>query len=78
MNRKAQEPVPPCGMHVLFEYECPHCHRPTDVNAPSQPGIIRCVWCGNRFPIIPVDPYVKDYFRLMTCDGRAAADPDYL
>jgi len=78
MNKNSQQPVAPCGMHLLFKYECPSCHRTTDVDAPSQPGVIRCMWCGNRFPVIPVDPYVTDYIRLMTCDGKAAADPDYL
>ncbi len=78
MAGRTQQPVAPSGMHLYFSYECPSCHRPTDVESPSQPGVIRCAWCGSRFPIIPVDPYVTDYVRIMTCDGKAAADADYL
>ena len=77
-NSSAMEPVTPSGMHILLDYECPHCHRSSPVNAPSQPSLMRCPWCGTRFPIIPIDPYLMQYLRIMTCDGKATSDPDFL
>ena len=54
-QRKMPDPVAPCGLTLVFYYECPHCQEKIPVGAPTQPAVIRCPMCGKKFAIIPVD-----------------------
>ena len=63
---KMPDPVAPCGLTLVFYYECPHCQEKIPVGAPTQPAVIRCPMCGKKFAIIPVDGYLEQYVEIMT------------
>ena len=73
---KMPDPVAPCGLTLVFYYECPHCQEKIPVGAPTQPAVIRCPMCGKKFAIIPVDGYLEQYVEIMTDGGKAAANPN--
>lgn len=75
---KPVEPVTPSGMTVVFYYDCPACKAHLPMQAPTQPAVLTCPNCGQRFPIVPVDEATLQFMQIMTDDGRAAANPDYL
>lgn len=75
---KMPDPVAPCGLTLVFYYECPHCQEKIPVGAPTQPAVIRCPMCVKKFAIIPVDGYLEQYVEIMTDGGKAAANPEYL
>ncbi len=72
------DPAVPVGMDIVIHYICPHCRRRIRVPAPTQPGTIACPQCRHRFPIVPADERTLAFIRIMTADGAAAANPDFL
>lgn len=72
------DPAVPVGLTLLFHYMCPHCHRAVPLDAPTQAAMVFCPHCTRRFPIVPVDESIVNFIRVMTDDGRAAADQNYL
>lgn len=71
-------PVAPDSLELLFIYSCPHCGQRIPVSAPTQPAMLPCPACHKSFPIVPVDERGLRFIRLMTNNGRAAVDPDFL
>jgi len=77
-GKKPQEPVKPVGMEVIFFYPCPHCQREVPLVAPVQPAMVRCDACGQHFPIVPVDERGVRFMKIITGQGKAAVDPDFV
>ncbi|MBQ7617525.1 MAG: hypothetical protein IJS50_01495 [Desulfovibrio sp.] len=77
-QHKPQAPVLPEAMEVIFFYPCPGCGRHIPRVNPIEATIAICDGCGQTFPIVPVDEFGLQYIRIMLCNGKAAADPDFL
>ncbi|WP_028587104.1 hypothetical protein [Desulfocurvus vexinensis] len=77
-KRKPLTPVKPSGMEIICFYPCPFCSREVPLVSPTQPAMVRCDACGKDFPIVPVDERGVRFFKVMTANGRAAVDPDFL
>ena len=77
-NKKPLTPVQPAGMEIICFYPCPFCEREVPMMAPSQPAMVRCDACGKDFPIVPVDERGIRFFKIITANGKAAVDPDFL
>lgn len=75
---KPTAPVAPCGMELVFFYDCPSCGRQIPLLSPTQPAMTTCEACGQSFPILPVDERSVQYVRIMLDSGRAAVDPDFI
>ena len=71
-------PVAPEGMELLFFYPCPYCGRRVPVVSPTQAAMLPCDACKKPFPILPVDERGLRFIRIMTHNGQAAVDPDFL
>lgn len=72
------DPVAPVGMTMIFHYACPFCRRTVPLDTPTQATMVFCPHCTRRFPIIPVDESVVHFIRIMTDDGRGAANQEYM
>lgn len=77
-RKKPLTPVKPAGMEIICFYNCPHCSRDVPLMAPTQPTMARCDGCGQDFPVVPVDERDIRFFKMMTSNGRAAVDSDFL
>lgn len=77
-NKKPINPVKPSGMELICFYPCPFCSRDVPIVAPLSPGMIRCDACTKEFPVVPVDERSVRFFKLMTGNGKAAVDSDFL
>lgn len=74
----AVKPVAPCGMEVIFLYECPHCGQKNALISPINPSSVKCEHCRNIFPVLPVNERSIQYVKLMMGNGYSAVDLDYL
>ncbi|BBD07852.1 hypothetical protein [Desulfovibrio ferrophilus] len=77
-KKKPITPVKPAGMEIICFYTCPFCERDVPMMAPTQPTMARCDSCQNNFPVVPVDERGIRFFKMMTANGRAAVDSDFL
>ncbi len=77
-HRKPLTPVKPSGIEIICFYTCPFCGRDVPVMAPTQPTMARCEACSGEFPIVPVDERSIRFFKLITANGKAAVDSDFL
>jgi uncharacterized Zn finger protein len=77
-KKKPVTPVHPSGMELICFYPCPFCDREVPLVSPTQPAMVRCDGCGKDFPIVPVDERGVRFVKIMTGNGRAAVDPDFL
>ncbi len=75
---KPVKPVAPCGMELIFVYECPHCGQKNALIAPFNPSSVKCEQCRNVFPVLPVNERGVQYVKLMMGNGYSAVDLDYL
>ena len=72
------EPVKPTSMELVFFYACPFCHSEQPIVSPTQPSMIACATCRQKFPIVPVDEFSVQYVKIMMAGGPAGIDPDFL
>ena len=77
-KKKPVTPVKPSGLELVFLYPCPFCVREVPLIAPTKPTMAQCDACHQRFPVVPADEKTVRYLKLMTANGRAGIDPDYL
>ena len=75
--KNLMRPVPPMGITIEFHYQCSKCGTIYSIPEPREPINVRCMKCGNRFPIVPVDECTINFIHLITNEGKAAADPDF-
>ncbi|SKA81423.1 hypothetical protein [Desulfobaculum bizertense] len=77
-TKKPLSPVTPKGFELVFFYECPGCKKELPLVAPTQPAMVKCGSCGMKFPVAPVEKRALQFFRLMTQNGQAAIESEYL
>jgi len=71
-------PVKPSGLEVIYLYPCPFCGRQVPLVAPVKPTVAECDACRQRFPVVPADEKTVRFVKLMTANGNAGIDPDYV
>ncbi len=71
-------PVLPSRMEISFQYQCPFCGVGVRILRPIQPVLVNCPACSGTFPIAPVNESDLNFFRIMTADGKACVQIDYL
>lgn len=71
-------PVKPVNMELIFLYPCPYCGREVPLISPTAPAMAQCDVCRKTFPIVPVDTRTIQYLKLVTANGQASIDPDFL
>ncbi|NCC24842.1 MAG: hypothetical protein EOM25_06550 [Deltaproteobacteria bacterium] len=71
-------PVRPEKMEIIFIYPCPFCGHKVPILAPTESCMIRCDGCHRSFPGAPVDGLNLRFLKVMTDEGRACVDQDYL
>ena len=76
-RRTPTEPVAPSRTALIFFYDCPHCHGEVPCQTPMEPDFLTCMFCGEKFPIVPVDFNTVNFFRIMTAEGKALADSEF-
>lgn len=65
-------------MELIYLYPCPHCKREVPLISPTRPDRVRCDACGRTFPIVPIHERSNRFVKLMTANGLAAVDPDFM
>lgn len=78
MSKKVSNPVIPHALHLVFEYRCPECQRPTQALAQLHPGRAKCIGCKTIFPLMPIDARTVHFIHLILANGSAAVDPDFI
>ncbi len=71
-------PVLPSRVEIAFQYQCPFCSTGVRILHPVQPVIVKCPRCHEAFPIAPVSEKDLAFFHILTSDGRACVQMDYL
>lgn len=78
MQAVTNEFVYPGGMEIIFHYRCPHCTTNVRVPPTDKSITITCPHCHGRFPIVPVDDATVKFIQVITLNGAAAAQQNYL
>ncbi|EGJ51598.1 hypothetical protein [Desulfocurvibacter africanus] len=77
-SNRPLNPVMPVNMEIIFLYPCPYCGREVPLISPTSPAMAQCDVCRKTFPIVPVDARTIQYLKLVTANGQASIDPDFL